>query len=146
MTQRILIMGLPGSGKTCLAKQLKPLIEATGKSLSWFNADEVRKQFDDWDFSEAGRIRQSKRMYDLAADCGKDYALCDFVAPLVEMRNIFKADYTIWVDTIREGRYSDTNALFIEPELYDFRIPEQNAEKWSKFIADHILFKKRRSV
>jgi adenylylsulfate kinase len=144
MTQRILIMGLPGSGKTTLAEKLLHLLEDTGKTVTWFNADEVRKQFDDWDFSEQGRIRQSKRMYDLAETCGTDYALCDFVAPLIEMRHNFKADWTIWMDTIREGRYADTNKMFIEPEIYDFRITEQNADKWADFVADHIVDNRRR--
>jgi predicted ABC-type ATPase len=144
MTQRILIMGLPGSGKTTLAEKLLRLLEDAGKTVTWFNADEVRKQFDDWDFSEQGRIRQSKRMYDLAETCGTDYALCDFVAPLVEMRHNFKADWTVWMDTIREGRYADTNKMFIEPEIYDFRITEQNADKWSDFVADHIVDNRRR--
>ena len=72
MTQRILIMGLPGAGKTTLAEKLLHLLEANDKTVTWFNADEVRKQFDDWDFSEQGRIRQSKRMYDLAETCGND--------------------------------------------------------------------------
>ena len=146
MTQRILIMGLPGAGKTYLATELKTLLEQHGKTVTWFNADEVRKQFDDWDFSEAGRIRQSKRMYDLSATCNTDYALCDFVAPLVEMRNNFKADWTVWMDTIREGRYADTNKMFVEPDVYDFRITEQNAEKWADFIADHIVDNRRRPV
>jgi energy-coupling factor transporter ATP-binding protein EcfA2 len=144
MTQRILIMGLPGSGKTTLAEKLLRLLEDSGKTVTWFNADEVRKQFDDWDFSEQGRIRQSKRMYDLAETCGTDYALCDFVAPLIEMRHNFKADWTIWMDTIREGRYADTNKMFIEPEIYDFRITEQNSEKWADFVADHIVDNRRR--
>jgi energy-coupling factor transporter ATP-binding protein EcfA2 len=144
MTQRILIMGLPGSGKTTLAEKLLHLLEDSGKTVTWFNADEVRKQFDDWDFSEQGRIRQSKRMYDLAETCGTDYALCDFVAPLIEMRHNFKADWTIWMDTIREGRYADTNKMFIEPDIYDFRITEQNADKWADFVADHIVDNRRR--
>jgi energy-coupling factor transporter ATP-binding protein EcfA2 len=144
MTQRILIMGLPGSGKTTLAEKLLQLLEDSGKTVTWFNADEVRKQFDDWDFSEQGRIRQSKRMYDLAETCGTDYALCDFVAPLIEMRHNFKADWTIWMDTIREGRYADTNKMFIEPDIYDFRITEQNADKWADFVADHIVDNRRR--
>jgi adenylylsulfate kinase len=144
MTKRILIMGLPGAGKTTLATNLKQRLEDCGNTVTWFNADEVRRQFDDWDFSETGRIRQSKRMYELAATCGTDYALCDFVAPLVEMRNNFKADWTVWMDTIREGRYADTNAMFQEPEVYDFRITEQDAEKWADFVANHIIDNRRR--
>jgi hypothetical protein len=139
-------MGLPGAGKTYMASGVKQLLEREGRTVAWFNADEIRKQFNDWDFSEVGRIRQSKRMADLAAACGTDYALCDFVAPLIEMRNNFKADWTIWMDTIREGRYADTNAMFVEPEVYDFRITEQAAEKWSDFVADHILDNRRRPV
>ena len=146
MTQRILIMGLPGAGKTYLATELIKLLDYAGKTVTWFNADAVRKQFDDWDFSETGRIRQSKRMYELAETCGTDYAVCDFVAPLVEMRNNFKADWTIWVDTIREGRYADTNKMFVEPEVYDFRVTEQAAVKWADFINDHIVDDRRRPV
>jgi adenylate kinase family enzyme len=141
MTQRILIMGLPGAGKTTLATALASKIDAVR-----FNADDVRRQFDDWDFSYEGRIRQSKRMRDLADDSNDRFVICDFVAPLVEMRNNYKADWTIWVDTIREGRYADTNAMFEEPEYYDFRITEQDAEKWADFIADHILDNRRRPV
>ena len=147
MTQRILIMGLPGSGKTTLAEELKRQLAQAGKTYVHFNADEVRKKYNDWDFSEAGRIRQSIRMRELADSYTEfDYAICDFVAPLVEMRNNFKADWTIWVDTIREGRYADTNAMFQEPEIYDFRIPEQNSEKWAEFIGEHIIARRRRPV
>jgi len=139
MTQRILIMGLPGSGKTTLATALQTKLNATH-----YNADAVRAQFNDWDFSHEGRIRQSKRMRELADASATQYAIADFVAPLVEMRNNYKADWTIWVDTIREGRYADTNAMFQEPEIYDFRITEQDAEKWADFIADHIVDNRRR--
>lgn len=146
MTQRILIMGLPGAGKTFLAKELKKQLEHAGKTVAWLNADEVRRHYNDWDFSREGRIRQSLRMRDLADESNTDYCIVDFVAPLVEMRNNFKADWTVWVDTIREGRYADTNAMFVEPEVYDFRITEQNAEKWSEFIANHVVDNRRRPV
>lgn len=151
MAKRILIMGLPGSGKTTLATVLKNYLidikhDGFGITVDWFNADEVRKKFNDWDFSESGRIRQSLRMRELADASKADYVICDFVAPLVEMRNNFKADWTIWVDTIEQGRYEDTNKAFIAPIVYDFRIIEQDAAKWSVFIADHILAEKRRPV
>ena len=112
--------------------------------VDWFNADDVRKKYNDWDFSNTGRIRQSLRMFQFAIECSGEFVICDFVAPLVEMRNNFKADWTIWVDTIKEGRYEDTNKAFIPPEQYDFRVTEQNAEKWAEFIGDHILADRRR--
>jgi hypothetical protein len=162
MTQRILIMGLPGSGKTTLAAELKRYLELYGTAdlsnaemlpitgfkpqVKWFNADDIRRKYNDWDFSNDGRIRQSIRMFQFSIEAGGDYVICDFVAPLVEMRNNFKADWTIWVDTIREGRYADTNAAFVEPEVYDFRVTEQNAEKWAEFIGQHILDQRRRPV
>ena len=146
MAQRILIMGLPGAGKTTLAEAVRQRIWEEGRTVTWLNADEIRKQYDDWDFSETGRIRQSKRMDELASKATTDYVIADFVAPLIEMRNNYKADWAIWVDTIREGRYADTNKMFIEPEIYDFRITEQNANKWADFIADHITDNRRRPV
>jgi energy-coupling factor transporter ATP-binding protein EcfA2 len=146
MTQRILIMGLPGSGKTTLAQHVLEHLQAEKKTVMWLNADNVRKKYNDWDFSHEGRIRQSLRMRELADSYDTDFVICDFVAPLVEMRNNYKADWTIWVDTIREGRYADTNAMFIEPEVYDFRITEQNAEKWGEFISAHILDSRLRPV
>ena len=146
MTQKILIMGLPGAGKTTLAEQLVIRLRESEKTVTWLNADEIRKKYDDWDFSTEGRIRQSLRMKILADDSDSDYVIADFVAPLVEMRNNFAADWTIWIDTISEGRYADTNKAFIEPEVYDFRINEQEAEKWSEFVSNHILNNLRRPV
>jgi len=146
MSTRILIMGLPGSGKTTLAASLRERLWQEGRTVSWFNADEIRKANNDWDFSETGRIRQSIRMREMADAATTDYVICDFVAPLVEMRNNYKADWTIWVDTIREGRYADTNKMFQEPEIYDFRITEQDSEKWSDFIAGHIIDNRRRPI
>ena len=160
MSQRILIMGLPGSGKTTLAGALKKYLEENGEisyarathefigdfdcKVTWFNADDIRRKYNDWDFSNDGRIRQSIRMFQFSLEAGGDYVICDFVAPLVEMRNNFKADWTIWIDTIKEGRYEDTNKAFVEPAEYDFRVNEQNCEKWAEFIGDHIIANKRR--
>ena len=145
--QKILVMGLPGSGKTYFATILKRELESIiGVSTSWFNADQVRKSFNDWDFSYEGRIRQSHRMFELAEQSDVDFVICDFVAPLVEMRNNFKADWTIWIDTIEQGRFEDTNKLFIQPEVYDFRITEQNAEVWAPIVAQKILKNERRPV
>jgi hypothetical protein len=158
MTQRILIMGLPGSGKTYLATALKKYIEThsdffhvnsetlghSRAQVTWFNADDVRKKYNDWDFSSEGRIRQSHRMRELADASHDDFVICDFVAPLVEMRNNFKADWTVWVDTIEQGRFEDTNRAFVPPDIYDFRVTEQNAERWAEFIGEHILENRRR--
>jgi hypothetical protein len=142
--KRILIMGLPGAGKTYLAQHILEHLQNDRKTVMWLNADDVRKKHNDWDFSHEGRIRQSLRMRELADSYDVDYVICDFVAPLVEMRNNFKADWTVWVDTIDKGRFEDTNKAFIPPEQYDFRITEQNAEKWGEFIAAHILDNRRR--
>lgn len=140
-------MGLPGAGKTYLSQCILQVLQNEKKKVGWLNADDVRQKYNDWDFSKEGRIRQSLRMRELADQMvGVDYVICDFVAPLVEMRNNFKADWTVWVDTIQKSRYEDTNAAFIQPEIYDFRITEQNGEKWGEFIAAHILDNRRRPV
>lgn len=139
MTERILVMGLPGAGKTHLALQLQKRLEAAGKTVTWFNADTVRELHKDWDFSFEGRIRQSVRMRELADNSNTDYAICDFVAPLPLMRLNFEAHWTVWVDTIDESRFKDTNQIFSAPEHYDFRITEQESEKWSEFVANRIL-------
>ena len=158
--QRILIMGLPGAGKTYMAQALKqhleshsvlfhPSAETVSSSqarVEWLNADDVRKRFNDWDFSQEGRIRQSHRMRELADDSSADFVIVDFVAPLPEMRYNFKADWTIWMDTIDAGRYEDTNKMFTPPDVYDFRITEQAADKWAEFIGTHILENRRRPV
>jgi adenylylsulfate kinase len=137
--QKILIMGLPGSGKTALANSLLKKLKDNGNTVDWFNADEVRSKYNDWDFSESGRVRQSIRMRELADQSNSDYVICDFVAPLVEMRSNFKADWTIWVDTINEGRFEDTNRVFVNPEVYDFRVTEQDCERWCIIICNVIL-------
>lgn len=116
---RILIMGLPNSGKTWLAKELQTIFQC-----AWFNADDLRRMSNDWDFSEDARLRQAKRMKnisDFENNHGND-VICDFVCPTDNTRKIFDADYTIWMDTIKQGRYEDTNNLFKPPSHYDLRI------------------------
>ena len=120
---KILVMGLPGSGKTYLTERLTPLLEA-----AWYNADKVREMANDWDFSDEGRDRQSKRMRTFA-DFEKShgrFVICDFVCPTKETRENFSADITIWMDTITEGRFEDTNKLFQNPTNVDFHITEWN--------------------
>ena len=125
---KVLIFGLPGSGKTTLAKYL---LELLGDRAEWHNADAIRKECDDWDFSEAGRERQLQRMRILAdktVEKGK-IALCDFICPLEEYRDLFDAQYEIWVDTIQEGEYDDTNKLFETPmRLPSYVITEHRAD------------------
>ena len=128
-------MGLPGSGKTTLANELAPLFNA--KRL---NADEVRKKANDWDFSAEGRIRQSKRMSDLAKKLKEDgsYVVADFICPTPEARSLFPADYIIWVDTIEEGRFADTNKMFVKPEKFDCHVTTQDAKHWAPIIFKEI--------
>ena len=128
----ILIMGLPGAGKTTLANELAPMIEA--KRL---NADEVRKAANDWDFSENGRKRQAKRMADFAIKLKEEgnYVVADFICPTPQARALFPADYIVWMDTIKEGRFEDTNKIFVKPNKYDFKVTSKNAKSWAPKIA-----------
>ena len=128
-------MGLPGAGKTTLAEQLAPKLNA--KRL---NADEVRKAADDWDFSEEGRKRQAKRMADSAFKLKSEghFVVADFICPTPAARNLFPSDYTIWVDTIKEGRFEDTNRMFVKPEKYDFHVTSQDAKVWVEKIIKEI--------
>ena len=128
-------MGLPGSGKTTLANELAPLINAKR-----INADEVRKEANDWDFSEEGRSRQSKRMADLAKKSKEDgsYVVADFICPTPKARSLFPSDYIIWVDTIKEGRFDDTNKMFVKPEKFDYHVTTQDAKRWAPIILKEI--------
>ena len=116
---KILICGLPGSGKSTLAEPFAELLGAV-----WINADQVRTRYDDWDFSPEGRIRQAQRMKHLSDGvvmAGK-IAVADFVCPTEAARAEFDADYTVWMDTIEEGRYEDTNAMFEKPNNVDYHV------------------------
>lgn len=111
---KILIMGLPGSGKSTLAEPLAKELQGV-----WVNADAVRKEYDDWDFSLEGRIRQANRMRHISDGivmAGKT-AIADFICPTREARMQFDPDYIVWLDTIKRGRYDDTNKMFEPPEL-----------------------------
>ena len=136
MTKRILIMGLPGSGKTTLSQNLVKRLMLT-HSVSWFNADSVREQFDDWDFTIQGRERQMKRMIDLSNNCGSDFAICDFVCPTKELQDAFNADIVVWMDTITEGRFADTNKMFEQPTKVDYHVLNWT-DDWDRFIADDL--------
>ena len=132
---KILIMGLPGSGKTYLAERLQPLLNA-----AWYNADVVRKMANDWDFSSEGRIRQSMRMKTFAdfEKSNNRYVICDFVCPTKKTKETFDPDIIIWMNTISEGRFEDTNKMFEEPLNVDFLITEMNEDNHHD-IAKEIL-------
>jgi len=135
---KILIMGLPGSGKTWLAERLQKRL-----NCAWFNADKVREVANDWEFSEAARLRQAYRMQNIA-----DYeiennrtVIADFVCPLEITREIFDADYIVWMDTISRGRYEDTNDMFQTPEKVDYHVEawfDNTDEALADAIARHI--------
>lgn len=115
-------MGLPGSGKTTLARRLESSLKCEGKSVTWLNADKIRALYQDWDFSYEGRIRQAKRLTSLANVSDDDYVIVDFIAPLQESRDIFNADFTIWMDTLIMSKYEDTDNIFEAPVKYNLRI------------------------
>jgi len=136
--KKILIMGLPGSGKTTLASKLVPLLNA-----KWLNNDEVRKAANDWDFSKEGRIRQSERMGKFAQKYKKEgrykYIVSDYICPTHKTRKLFNADYLVWVDTIKKGRFEDTNKMFVKPKKFNFRVTTQDAEFWANQILDRLI-------
>ena len=123
---KVLIYGLPGAGKSYLAEKL---CEYLGDKVKWINADQVRSDANDWDFSEEGRYRQKHRMKILCeqAEAEGKIALADFVCPYESARKEFDADYNIFVDAIKKGRFEDTNAVFERDSNYDYRVKEHNA-------------------
>jgi adenylylsulfate kinase len=135
---KILIFGLPGSGKSTLAKPFAELIGGV-----WLNADAVREEYNDWDFSPEGRMRQAQRMKFLSdgvVKAGK-IAVADFVCPTEAARAEFSADFTVWMDTIKEGRFEDTNKMFQTPEHYDYHVSKwftDTHEQLAKVVAQYL--------
>ena len=128
-------MGLPGSGKTWLAERLQKHLEC-----AWFNADKVREMANDWEFSEDARIRQARRMANIAdyeKGCGRT-VICDFVCPTEMTRYIFDADLTVWMNTIVAGRFQDTNKMFEEPTDFDYLIENFMSDEEIKQMADNL--------
>ena len=128
-------MGVPGAGKTTLANELATLIKT--KRL---NADEVRRAANDWDFSEEARTRQAKRMADFAEKYKQEghYVIADFICPTPKARELFNADFIVWVDTINKGKYDDTNAMFVKPKKFDFHVTTQDAKVWATKIFEDL--------
>jgi adenylylsulfate kinase len=127
---KILVFGLPGSGKTTFAKKL-----VEGKKISHFNADNIRKLFEDWDFTDIGRRRQANRMMTMC-DLAVNHVVVDFVCPY----NLYRKNYdiTVWMNTIKSGRFDDTNKIFEQPKKVDFKITNFNYDNIIKEIHDRL--------
>ena len=127
---KILVFGLPASGKSTFAKQL-----TADTDIPHFNADEIRAMFKDWDFSSTGRIRQVTRMIDLCTIANKT-CVVDFVCPY----NLYRKDYdiTVWMNTIESGRFEDTNKIFEKPTHVDYEIKDYNYDKIIKEIQNRL--------
>ena len=133
--KKILIMGLPGSGKTTLARKIYASLNA-----KWLNADVIRKKYNDWDFSKEGRIRQAKRLNNLSniiTKKGKDVVV-DFVCPTKDSFKYFRANYLIWTDTIKKSRFKEFNKIFRKPKKYNLRVTTKDAELWKIIIIDSL--------
>lgn len=131
-------MGLPGAGKTTLAKHLVPLLNAV-----WFNADDVRINVTyHLGFEEEDRIQQAKTMKWLADKViiAGHYAVVDFICPTPNTREAFgwNDSFIIWIDRIEAGRFDDTNQMFVPPDKYDIRVTKKGtAEHWAKWIYEN---------
>jgi len=132
---KILIMGLPNSGKTTLARELSKILP----NSAWFNADEIRRQYADWDFSSQGRMRQCDRMKQLAVESEADFVICDFVAPTKEIRKYFRADLMVFMDTVDRCEYENTNKVFEKPSNFDIRVDSKHAYYWAMQVKKEII-------
>lgn len=138
--KKILIMGLPGAGKTTLSKCLAPRLNAVH-----FNADEVRANVNkDLGFSEGDRIEQARRMgwlCDQVVRVGA-FAIADFICPTPETRAAFTQGgdaFVIWIDRIKSGAFADTNKMFVPPDHVDLRVsPEGPPEFWAEEAMKHL--------
>mgnify|MGYP001971835420 FL=1 len=127
-------MGLPGSGKTTLAKKLVKILNA-----DWLNADKIRGKYSDWDFSKIGILRQVRRMKYFAEKSKNKYVIADFVCPMDEQIKIFNPDFIFWMDTIKKSRYPSMNQKFKKPKKFDLKITTQNADLWKYLVLDKVI-------
>ena len=130
MAKKILIMGLPDSGKTTLAKLLAPMFNAV-----LLNEDEVRKEANDFDLSEVGRSIHTNRMKRLADEAIQNNrnVVADFECTDDERKD-FNADYIIYMDTIKESKLEP-------PSNFDFKVTHKDAQMFSFLIKQEILDK-----
>lgn len=131
---KILVMGLPGSGKTTLSKVLARRLHAVH-----FNADEIRHNINkDLGFSVEDRIEQARRMgwlCDRVVEAG-NLVIADFICPTPETRSVFGEAFVVWVDRIKESRFDDTDRLFVPPDRFDVRVTASGTpEYWAEQIA-----------
>ena len=140
---KILVMGLPGSGKSFLSEKLSKELSRHGK-CTWLNADRVRADANDWDFTVDGRIRQGDRMASMANNSDSDFVVLDFIAPLAEVRDRVEPDWIVWTDTIGSSKYPDTNFVFQSPKKYDFHIVQISQKPWAQIICDSIISGERK--
>ena len=135
MNKIILIMGLPNSGKTTLANKLNHLINGVR-----LNADVVRRNHNDWDFSLKGTTRQAKRMFKLAKKLRKkNHVVVDFVCPTPESFKYFKADFLIWMNTIKKGRFKNMNEMFQKPKIFHIKVTSKKVDFWKFIILDELI-------
>ncbi len=132
--KKILIMGLPGSGKTNLAKKVVKLLKD-----DYLNADKIRGKYNDWDFSKECIILQVKRMRILSKQSKKKYVVADFVCPIQEQIKIFKPDFVFWMDTIKKSRFESMNKIFRKPKKFDLKFEKKNLELNLIQVKDKIL-------
>lgn len=118
----LLIMGLPGSGKTTFAEKVVREFKKKGINVNWFNADKVREQYDDWDFSEQGRLRQATRVRRMVDESMHPINVVDMIAPTMKTRSLLKPDYLVWMNTIECGRFDDTNKMFTPPNPNELQV------------------------
>ncbi len=129
MKKKILVMGLPGSGKSTLARALLDILD----TAVYWNADEVRASINSHlTFSPEDRIKQAETMKWLSDKVIESGNMCiiDFICPTPETRQAFnsKGAFVVWVDRIKEGRFEDTNKLFVPPENFDYRVTEDSGD------------------
>ena len=127
---KILITGLSGSGKTTLSLTLKSLLS----NSIYLNGDDIRRLYNDWDFSPEHRLVQAKRFFDTSATTPEATILADFICPTEATRRIFKPDFIIYMATTKSSQYADTDALYEPPYNPDFTVISKDAERWAPII------------